>query len=106
VHGQFVRAVAKGRGLPESKIRQLADGRVYSGEQAKRLGLVDHLGNMEDAIELAAKRGGIKGTPQVIYSWGREKSWWERLFLSAFGKQWAEVKTGGLRYEWSPSLLP
>lgn len=105
VHGQFVRAVAKGRGLPEAKVRQLADGRVYSGEQAKRLGLVDHLGNMDDAIDLAANRGGIKGVPEIIYSWGRDKSWWEKLLFSTFGKRWAEGNTVGLRYEWSPSLL-
>lgn len=105
VHGQFVRAVAKGRNLPEPKVRQLADGRVYSGEQAKRLGLVDQLGNMDDAIDLAATRGGIKGAPEIIYSWGKERNWWERLLFSTFGKRWTQGKAGGLRYEWSPSLL-
>ena len=106
VHGQFVSAVAKGRGLPEEKVRELADGRVYSGEQAKRLGLVDLLGNMEDAVDLAAKRVGIKGPPQVVYSRTEERSWWERLFSSTFIRGWAKRESLGLRYEWSPSLLP
>ena len=105
VHGQFVRAVARGRGVPEAKIRKLADGRVYSGEQAMGLGLVDHLGNMEDAIDLAAKRGGIKGLPQVIYSRSETKSWWEKLLFSFFRGRWAGRESLGLRYEWFPSFL-
>src|SRR5918992_2566213 len=47
VHGQFVRAVADGRGMDETIVKKLADGRVYSGAQAKDLGLVDELGNLE-----------------------------------------------------------
>lgn len=105
VHGQFVSAVAEGRGMPESKIRGLADGRVYSGEQAKGLGLVDHLGNLEDAIDLAAKRVGIKGTPKVIYYRGEDRSWWEKLIFSFFGKRLGKSEIWGLRYEWSPSLI-
>jgi len=106
VHAQFVSAVAKGRRMPEEKVKELADGRVYSGEQAKGLGLVDVLGNMEDAVDLAAKRVGIQGTPQVVYSRSEEKGWLERLFSSSFIRGWSRQETSGLRYEWSPSLLP
>lgn len=106
VHAQFVGAVAKGRRMPEEKVKELADGRVYSGEQAKGLGLVDVLGNMEDAVDLAAKRVGIQGPPQVVYSRSEEKSWLERLFSSAFIRGLSRRETAGLRYEWSPSLLP
>ena len=67
VHDQFIRAVAEGRNLPLEKVRELADGRIFSGEQARALGLVDELGNFEDAIALAAKLAGIKGEPEVIY---------------------------------------
>lgn len=105
VHAQFVGAVAKGRRMPSEKVRELADGRVYSGEQAKSLGLVDLMGNLEDAIDLAAKRVGIKGTPQVVYAQGAEKSWWERLLFSTLGRRIAKGEGWGLRYEWSPSLL-
>jgi protease-4 len=67
VHDQFIRAVAEGRKLPVEKVRQLADGRIFSGDQAKSLGLVDELGNLEDTIALAAKMAGIKGEPEVLY---------------------------------------
>ncbi|MFQ5849092.1 MAG: signal peptide peptidase SppA [Candidatus Binatia bacterium] len=103
VHGQFVRAVAKGRGLPEEKVLELADGRVYSGEQAKTVGLVDVLGSLEDAIELAARRAGIEGVPQVIYARAREKSWWERLLFSFLGGQLEKGEGWGLRYQWALS---
>lgn len=67
VHGQFIQAVAEGRKLPLEKVRELADGRIFSGEQAKALGLVDEMGNLEDTITLAAKIAGIRGEPEVIY---------------------------------------
>jgi len=100
-----VSAVAKGRKMPKEKVRELADGRVYSGEQAMGLGLVDRLGNIEDAIELAAKRGEITGAPQVIYSRGRDERWWEKFLFSFFGRRLAKGESWGLRYEWSPALL-
>ncbi len=67
VHEQFIRAVAEGRKLPLKKVRSLADGRIFSGDQARTLGLVDDLGNLQDTIALAAKMVGIKGEPEVIY---------------------------------------
>lgn len=104
VHAQFVSAVAKGRKIPEDKVKEIADGRVYSGEQAKKLGLVDVLGNMEDAVDLAAKRAGIEGTPEVIYARSQEKSWWEKLLFSQLGGGFLKNERLGLRYEWSPSF--
>jgi protease-4 len=67
IQGQFIDAVALGRGIPRAKIVALADGRIFSGEQAKSLGLVDELGNLEDAIKSAAEKTGISGEPNVIY---------------------------------------
>jgi protease IV len=67
IHEQFIQAVAEGRNIPVEKIRLLADGRIFSGDQAKSMGLIDFLGNLEDAIILAAQMGGIKGEPDVIY---------------------------------------
>jgi protease-4 len=79
VHNQFVRAVAEGRNMKERKVRQIADGRIFSGEQAKELGLVDRLGSLQDAIEIAAEMIGIKGKPVVIYP-KRKLSLYEFLF--------------------------
>ena len=69
VHSQFVRAVAEGRknaGLTREQIIEIADGRIFSGQQALEKGLIDRLGNLEDAIEQAGKLGGIVGKPKVI----------------------------------------
>jgi len=62
----FAQIVAQGRNLPEDRVRQIGDGRIYNGRQAKELGLVDQLGYLEDAIDKAGELGGIKGKPRVI----------------------------------------
>jgi protease IV len=105
VHGQFVRAVAKGRGMDEALVKKLADGRVYSGAQAKDLGLVDELGNLEYAVDLAAKRVGLEESPVLYYSRLEQERWWDKLFFSLTGRQWSGSDRPGLRYEWSLSLL-
>jgi protease-4 len=66
VYSQFVNAVAEGRKLPREDVLAIADGRVLSGEQAKELGLVDVLGNQEDAVAEAGKMAKIEGEPQVL----------------------------------------
>lgn len=58
-YGQFVAAVAEGRGLEEEAVRRFADGRVFSGAQARELGLVDELGDEERARKLAAELAGL-----------------------------------------------
>ncbi|HEX9205858.1 MAG TPA: signal peptide peptidase SppA [Candidatus Deferrimicrobiaceae bacterium] len=66
VHHQFVNAVAEGRNLPREDVMRIADGRIFTGEQAKALGLVDVLGNLEDAVAEAGKMGKIPGEPRVV----------------------------------------
>ena len=66
VHNQFIEAVSEGRGLEIEQVRRLADGRIFSGRQAKKLGLVDELGNLQDTIRLTAEMVGIEGPPQVV----------------------------------------
>ena len=58
-YGQFLQAVSDGRHMPVEQVRPLADGRIFSGNQALRNGLVDQLGDSHDALMLAAKLGGI-----------------------------------------------
>lgn len=76
LHGQFVRAVAAGRKgkLTEADVSRIADGRVFTGEQALGLKLVDQLGNLDDAIRIAGKLGGISGKPGTIYPKKRTRS--------------------------------
>ena len=59
LYEQFVKVVADGRNMPVDKVRKLADGRVYSGEQALKLGLIDRLGNYRDAFEACKEIGGL-----------------------------------------------
>jgi protease-4 len=65
-YDQFVAIVAEGRDLSEEKVREVADGRVYTGKQAMELGLVDELGNLPEAIDRAAEMGGIEGEPRLV----------------------------------------
>lgn len=66
VHGQFIDAVATGRRIDRKKVETMADGRIFSGREAQSLGLVDQLGNLQDAIERAGALAGIRGKPTVI----------------------------------------
>ena len=66
VHKQFIEAVAEGRSLEVPEVQALADGRIFTGRQAKAAKLVDELGNLDDAIQLAADVVGIEGEPKVI----------------------------------------
>jgi protease-4 len=66
-YGQFVAAVSDGRKLPVEVVKPLADGRIYSGNQALANHLVDELGDSHDALMLAARLGGIKDAkPKVV----------------------------------------
>jgi protease-4 len=66
VHNQFIKAVAEGRNLPEADVRAIADGRIFTGQQALALKLVDQLGDLGDSIRLAGSLAGIKGRPKVV----------------------------------------
>lgn len=66
VHSQFIEAVAEGRSLEVGAVQPLADGRIFTGRQAKDAKLVDELGDLDDAIKLAAEMGGIEGEPKVV----------------------------------------
>lgn len=80
LYEQFVAVVSEGRKLDPARVRQLADGRIYTGRQAKVLGLVDEMGAMEEAVNAAAKMSGITGKP-LIKEYGHE-SMWEMIFGS------------------------
>lgn len=96
----FVKIIADSRGMPVEEVKKLADGRVYTGQQALTLKLVDQLGYLQDAIDEAASRGGISGTPRVIEY--RQQSPFAELFgasvartvLSALGIPVERLNTG------------
>ena len=84
VYEQFIDIVAKGRGMERSKVEELATGWTWSGEKAKTLGLVDRIGTHQDALDAAAKAGGIKGDYEVVTY---EADSFDDLFRSVIGFQ-------------------
>jgi len=82
VHRQFIDVVVRERKLPPGRVRELADGRVFTGEEAVTLGLVDTLGTFEDAVRIAAGIAGIKGEPALVKE-RHLKAFWESVFGDA-----------------------
>ena len=99
-YGRFVNEVATDRNLSLSKVKDLADGRIYTGAKAKELGLVDDIGGLDYAIEIAAKLGGIEGQPEVTYankpSLSRLLFGGEKLDISRFTNYFDESPYGRL----------
>ncbi|MBW2614801.1 MAG: signal peptide peptidase SppA [Deltaproteobacteria bacterium] len=85
IQRQFEEGVAEGRNLPLEKVRQIADGRIFSGAQAKELGLVDVLGNFQDAVEIAKNLAGIKGDVTLVYPENDKLKLWDLVFEAAAG---------------------
>jgi protease-4 len=103
VHHQFVEAVAEGRHLPTLEVLHIADGRIYTGRQAKEIQLVDELGTLQDAVTFTASTLGIVGKPKVVEE-EREPLWWlkfilERLPDSLMVRPWPTADTV-LQYRW------
>jgi protease IV len=67
IYQQFLTDVARNRKIPLEKLKTLAEGKVYTGEEAKAIGLVDEFGNLPDAIDKAGRLGGIKGKVEAVY---------------------------------------
>jgi protease-4 len=64
----FVEVIVEGRGLPEDRVRELADGRIYSGLQARELGLVDELGNLDAAARVSRELADVEEATVVRYT--------------------------------------
>jgi protease IV len=80
VYVDFTGKVADGRRLPKEKVLEIAKGRIWSGQDAKTLGLVDELGGYDTALKVAKKAAGIPESDEVkIVVFPHEKSLWETL---------------------------
>jgi protease-4 len=90
VHRQFIEVVARERRMSPEKVRALADGRVFTGEQAVNLGLVDTIGTFEDAIKITAAIAGISGEPAIVRE-KRRQPWWDSMFGEA-GETLRDIK--------------
>jgi protease-4 len=104
IRSQFVTAVAQGRNMPREKVLELADGRIFSGREAKELGLVDYLGNFHDAVNIANRMAKIKGEVKLVYPETKRRSLlWDYLFkdFADYIITRIERHSGLLEYRWN-----
>lgn len=99
VYQQFVEVVVKGRRLSREQVEKIADGRIFTGEQAKALGLIDELGSFEDAIDLTKRMVGLSGEVKLIYPEKKRISVWDLIFSKMIG----EI-TQSLQNDWPAQL--
>jgi protease IV len=103
VYQQFIEAVAQGRNLPMDEVRQAADGRIYTGRQARDLRLIDELGSLHDAITYAASAVGTIGKPKLVQE-GKERLWWLRFLFESLSNAfvWTPFSKAEavLQYRW------
>ena len=96
LYGQFIEEVAEGRNLDVEEVKKLATGELFSGTQAKKLGLVDVLGNYQDAVDEAAKLAGIE---EPIVEEYPERTFFESIFsLSSYVNNLVKAKFFGSDY--------
>ncbi len=102
VHRQFVEAVADGRSLDSTEVEQLADGRIFSGQQAKSILLVDEIGDLHEAIKLAGELGGIEGKPRILETIKpfSMRDFFESTFLGKIGSLQSSPFSTPLMYLW------
>ncbi len=79
IHRQFVRDAALGRNMDTENMAGFADGRIFTGEEAKALGLIDRIGNLEDAVAWAGELGGIEGEVHTVYPKEKKLNYLEYL---------------------------
>ena len=82
VHRQFIEVVEESRHLDHDKAVALSDGRVFTGEESVKLGLVDTIGTYEDAVRIAAELAGISGEPAIVKE-RKRPGWLDPLFGDA-----------------------
>lgn len=102
LQSQFVAAVASGRSLSVQKVREIADGRIFSGARAKDLGLVDVLGNFQDAVEITKTIVGIQGDVELVYPKKSSGELWN-LLLESSARHIVKALTdtgAGVAYRW------
>jgi protease-4 len=100
IREQFVSAIAVGRKMNRAQVEKLADGRIFTGEDAKARGLVDRLGNFEDALEWAGKLGGIEGPVVPVYARDKKLSILRYLISSATSELVSKVVRPGIQAEY------
>jgi len=101
VYEQFLDAIVKYRPIKKEKLREYADGRIFSGRQALKLGLVDKLGNVQDALEEARKLANLKKGQYQIIELTDDKGFLDKLLGSDLGEKinnLLSIKNTGIYY--------
>jgi len=92
IYDQFLDVVAKDRRISKDDLRKIADGRLFTGRQALKLGLVDELGDLSYTVRLAGTLSGIKGEPDVVYPTKKKSTFWELILQQAVTALVAEMQ--------------
>jgi len=105
IHQQFVTAIAAGRNMAQEEVAAAADGRIFTGEEAKAKGLVDRLGNFQDALAWAGELGGIDGPVVPVYARDTELSVLRYLLSSSVTEWFSKMVHPGIfaEYRYSPN---
>ena len=105
VHQQFVEVVSKQRQLPPEQLKTYVDGRIMTGRQAHRAGLIDEIGTFNDAVAYAARRAGLDPEPDLVFPQPSKINFWERYLPEqisrVLGIRGAKFPTLGPQYLWS-----
>lgn len=109
IYNQFVDVIVRDRKIPRSQVMEIADGRVFSGRQAKEYGLVDQLGDMRSAAKLASKLAGRDGNYDLVYLEKKRESFLDYVFESAANHLSRSLREkaddfGGIGYLYRPSM--
>jgi len=96
IYQQFIDAIVQNRGLEKEEVLKIADGRILTGRQAVEVGLVDELGDLQDAITAAVEAAGIKGRPKITRPKKKKPTLMELLGISSFLQEY--VTTIRLQY--------
>ena len=99
LHNQFVDAVSSGRSLEREFVLSIADGRVFTGEQSYEMGLVDTLGTMDDAVDLAGQMAGLEESLERIYPKKKKHSFLDYFFDELEGRASNYIQTLPL-FQW------
>ena len=91
-YDQLLDVIARDRKIPKEALRKIADGRIFTGRQARKLGLVDDLGGMDYAVRLAGKISGIKGKPEVAYPTKKKSPLWELILQQTISTLVGELR--------------
>jgi protease IV len=90
IYDRFVGTVAESRSLPKNQVNEIAQGRVWSGIEAQKVGLVDHLGGLEDAIQAAARQADL-GSDWQLEEYPKSRGLEEKIFNSLFSARLTQL---------------